>query len=46
MIHIISGDLAEAEIPNKYLRDIATAGGYAYAEAWSDYLQGLIHLHR
>ena len=46
MIHIISGDLAEAEIPNKYLRDIATAGGFAYVGAWSDYLQGLIHLHR
>jgi LuxR family maltose regulon positive regulatory protein len=45
-IHIVSGDLAEAEVSNQRLMDIATRGQYAYAEAWVTYLQGLIHLHR
>jgi LuxR family maltose regulon positive regulatory protein len=45
-IHLITGDLAEAEVSNRRLREVATRGRYAYAEAWVAYLQGLIHLHR
>ncbi|MGB5673580.1 MAG: LuxR C-terminal-related transcriptional regulator, partial [Gemmatimonadota bacterium] len=45
-IHMIAGDLAEAQQSNRPLRVVAETGQYAYATAWADYLQGLIHLHR
>jgi hypothetical protein len=45
-IQLIAGDLAEAEVSNRRLRNVATHGRYAYAEAWCEHLQGLVHLHR
>jgi LuxR family maltose regulon positive regulatory protein len=45
-IHIISADPAEAFKANKELTDVATAGHYSYAKAWSIYLQGLISFYR
>ena len=45
-IHIISADPAKAFKANKELMDVATAGHYSYAKAWSVYLQGLISFYR
>ncbi len=45
-IHFIAGDLSLAEMANERLRAVAVAGNYAYAIAWSDYMQGQIHLCR
>jgi LuxR family maltose regulon positive regulatory protein len=44
-IHIISADPAEAFKANKELMEVATTGDYAYAKAWSIYLQGLIRFY-
>jgi LuxR family maltose regulon positive regulatory protein len=45
-MHIISGDLAEAETYNRLLHEMGVSRHYAPPEAWSAYLQGLIHLYR
>lgn len=45
-IRFIDADLAEAELANARLRELAELGAYAYAQAWSDHMQGLIHLQR
>jgi len=45
-IHLICGDLVEADLSNQRLRLVAERSRYAYAEAWVAYLQGLIHLYR
>jgi LuxR family maltose regulon positive regulatory protein len=45
-LHIISGDLAESEPYNRRFRTAVKGGNYPYAEAWSDYLPGLVHLYR
>jgi LuxR family maltose regulon positive regulatory protein len=45
-IHVISGDLDLALVANQQLREYAGEHGFAYAEAWGFYLQGLIHFLR
>lgn len=45
-VHMISGNLDEAETANRILYEISANGRYAHPKAWSDYLQGLIHLYR
>jgi LuxR family maltose regulon positive regulatory protein len=45
-IHIIAGNLTAALEANKTLHDFSVKNGYPYAEAWSLYLQGLIHFYR
>ncbi|MEI6914943.1 MAG: LuxR C-terminal-related transcriptional regulator [Armatimonadota bacterium] len=45
-IHIIAGDLPDALIAHRLLHDVATKNNYAYAEAWSSYLRGLIHYYQ
>ena len=45
-LHIISGDLSETEPYSRRLNETASAGHFAYAEAWSHYLLGLVHLYR
>ena len=45
-LHIISGDLVESEPYNRQFRAVVRGGHYPYAEAWSDYLPGLVHLYR
>jgi LuxR family maltose regulon positive regulatory protein len=44
-IHIISCDLDQAKLSNQRLREVAE-NGHAYATAWTNYLEGLIHLIR
>lgn len=46
IMHMVSGDLAGAGTFNRQLHDISVESGNVYPEAWSDYLQGLIHLNR
>ncbi len=45
-IHTISGNLPEALLVNQQLNDFAAKNEYAYARAWSLYLQGLIHFYQ
>ena len=45
-IHLISADLPAAGIANQRLKMVVDRNHYAYAEAWYDYLQGIIHLCR
>jgi LuxR family maltose regulon positive regulatory protein len=45
-VDLISGDLAQAETYNRLLHETSVVKDYAHAEAWSAYLQGLIHLYR
>ncbi len=45
-LHIIAGDLVKAEPYGRPFNETARARHFVYAEAWSDYLPGLIHLYR
>ena len=45
-VHLISADLPAAGIANQRLKMVVDRNRYAYAEAWNDYLQGIIHLCR
>ena len=45
-IHLISADLISAEVSNQRLKVVVDSNRYTYAEAWHDYLKGLIHLSR
>jgi LuxR family maltose regulon positive regulatory protein len=45
-IHLTAGDLLEAEVANRRLSTAVERGMSAYVLAWSDYLQGLIHVQR
>jgi LuxR family maltose regulon positive regulatory protein len=44
-IHLLSGELVEAEEATRQLKDMATRTPNIYIEAWSSYLQGIIHYH-
>jgi len=45
-IHFIDADLSAAELANRRLREVGERGDYPYVRAWTDYMQGLIHLQR
>jgi LuxR family maltose regulon positive regulatory protein len=45
-IHYLSCDLQKAELANRRLEEVAWRCDYAYAKAWTQHLQGLIHLQR
>ena len=45
-IHFIAGDLHQAKSANRRLREVVKRGEYAYVRAWTDHMQGLIHLQR
>lgn len=45
-MHVVSGDLTIAESFNRQVREAAMEGRYAQMVAWTDYLEGLIHLYR
>jgi LuxR family maltose regulon positive regulatory protein len=45
-VHFLDADLAKADLATRRLREVAERAGYAYARAWADFMQGLIHLQR
>ena len=45
-IHLLSGELTEAERVTRQVRTVAGGSGNAYAELWASYLQGYIHYFR
>jgi LuxR family maltose regulon positive regulatory protein len=45
-MHIISGNLHEAQMANQQLYDFSTSNKYLYAELWSVYLRGLISFYQ
>jgi LuxR family maltose regulon positive regulatory protein len=44
-IHLLSGELVEAEEATRQLKDMATRTHNVHIEAWTSYLQGIIHYH-
>jgi len=45
-IHVVAGELPEAELAQRRLRQVVERGGSAYTRLWTDYMQGVIHLNR
>ena len=45
-IHLIAGDLSDALMANRLLHDFSQANNYVLAEAWSEYLRGLVHFYQ
>ena len=46
LIHVLAGDLPSAELASRRLRVAAERCKSAYVRAWTDYIQGVIHLSR
>lgn|GEM_PF-2289043 len=46
LIHLMAAELPAAELAQRRLRDVTERTGSAYLRAWSDYMQGVLHLNR
>ena len=44
-VHMLSGDLRQAEEAAMQLRETSRRSGLAYADSWSDYMQGCCRFH-
>ena len=45
-IHVLEGELPVAVLTQRRLREVVDDGGSAYTRAWTDYMQGVLHLNR
>ncbi len=46
VIHFMAGELPAAELAHRRLREAFERGGSPYLRAWTDYMQGILHLNR
>ena len=44
-VHMMSGDLKQAETAAIQLREVSEGSGLSYATTWSDYMQAFCHFH-
>jgi len=45
-IHVVAGDLLDAELANRRMWEVVNRGSPAYVRIWTSYIQGVIHLQR